>query len=352
MSKSSKRAAFLLNVNAKSVTKKLLTKLSALIPKEDLYLSKNLLDAERNIQAIMDKGYAYVFCGGGDGTVVSAINLLKAYAKEHPHARVLPIGILGLGTGNALARFLHAQNPEEDIKAILSGKPIKQKMVSMIESDSGQLTPFAGIGYDGELMNDFDSVKQVFFDSPFRKPMSSVFGFAVAGFLRTLPRQLGKNLPVVKLTSSEPSYRIEQINGVDTEVRIEKGEVLYNDVAPLICVGTIPWVGYGLTLFPFATKRPGYMHLRVSAVPLSVCLSNLYPSIWHGNFRHKKLFDFLVKDVVIESSQSLPYQIGGDAMGYKKHLHFKVPSEPVTMAVISSEKKKLIKEEPLLMPLF
>lgn len=352
MSKRSRRVAFLLNINAKSVTKEL-KKLQVLIPKEDLYLSRDLLEAESSISTIMDKGYAYIFCGGGDGTVVSTINLLNDYAKNHPHAHALPIGILGLGTGNALARFLHANKPQDDIEAILGGKPIKPIMVSMIESDSGQLTPFAGIGYDGELMNDFESVKDIFFNSPFRKLFSSVFGFTVAGVFKTLPRQLGKNLPIIKVKSNQPCYRIKQVKGVDEEILIEEGKLLYHDVAPLICVGTIPWVGYGLTLFPFATKRPGYMHLRISAVPLPVCLASLYPTIWNGSFRHEKLFDFLVKDVVIESSESLPYQLGGDAMGYKKQLYFKVSSEPVSMAMLSLEKKKgRIGREPLMMPLF
>lgn len=351
MGKGSRRAAFLFNINARSVTEELLKKLSPLIPKEDLYLSLNLLDAERNIAAIMEKGYAYIFCGGGDGTVVSAINLLNAYTKNHPHAWV-PIGVLGLGTGNALARFLHANKPEDDIQAIFQGKPIKQVMVSMIESDSGQLAPFAGIGYDGELMTDFESVKDVFFDSPFRKFFSSALGFSIAGIFKTLPRQIGRELPVIKIRSSQPCYRIESINGVDKETRIDEGRVLFHDVAPLICVGTIPWVGYGLTLFPFATKRPGYMHLRISAVPLWVSLANLYPSIWHGKFRHKKLFDYLVKDVFIESSQSLPYQLGGDAMGYKKNLYFKVSNEPVSMAMITLDKKVKMPSEPVLMPLF
>lgn len=352
MSKRSKRAAFLLNINAKSVTKELLKKLSSLIPKEDLYLCRNLLDAENHISSIMDKGYAYLFCGGGDGTVVSTINLLKTYQKNHVLAQTLPIGVLALGTGNAIARFLHAEAPADDIDFILSGKPIKPVMVSMIECDNGQLTPFAGIGYDGELMNDFESVKDIFFDSPFRKLFSSVFGFTVAGVLKTLPRQMGKNQPVIKVASSKPCYRIEQVNGVDQEVLIEEGQELYHGKAPLICVGTTPMVGYGLTLFPFATKRPGFMHLRVSAVPLSVCLSNFYPSIWHGSFRHPKLFDFLVKDVVIESSESLPYQLGGDAMGYKKHLHFKVSSEPTKMVMLMRDKKRTSLTDPLMMPLF
>jgi diacylglycerol kinase family enzyme len=347
-----RRAAFLLNANAKSVTKRLLRKLSALIPNEDLFLSHSLKEAETNISSIVRDGYAYLFCGGGDGTVVSAINFIRSYEELYPHTHLPKIGVLRLGTGNALARHLRAGSPAEDIKAVLSGKPLRPVAVSMIETLTGQQTPFAGIGYDGELMNDFESVKEVFFESPFRKFFSSIVGFTIAGFFKTLPRQVARELPTIKVNSSYPAYRIKEVSGVDEEMYIEQGQILYHGIAPLICVGTIPSVGYGITLFPFANRRPGYMHLRISAVPISVCLGNFYPSIWHGHFRHKKLFDFLVKDVTIESEESLPYQLGGDSMGYKKQLYFRISKSPVTMASLYVPDKKIsLPSQPLLTPL-
>lgn len=348
----SRRVAFFLNANAKSVTKTLLKDLKKLIPQEDLYFSADFPVAREKIAQILNKGYAYIFCGGGDGTVISAINLMHEYEKSHPKAKLPKIGVLGLGTGNALARFLQAHDPIEDIKAIVSGKPLRPIALSMIETYGGQMTPFAGVGYDGELINDFESVKEVFFDSPFRKVFSSVTGFTLAGLVKTLPRQIGRTLPTVRINSSHPAYRIINVNGVDEEVYIEQGELLYDDKAAIICVGTIPYVGYGITMFPFANKRPGYMHLRVSAVPISICLANLYPAIWHGHFRHKKLFDFLVKDVNIESEESLPYHIGGDAMGYRKQLYLKVADNPVLMASLYARDKKIsLSSEPLLTPL-
>jgi len=347
-----RRAAFLLNAHAKSVTKVILKRLQDIIPKDDLYVSHNLKEAHQSIDNIVNRGYAYLFCGGGDGTVVLAINYLNKYGKAHPLMPQPKLGVLRLGTGNAIARYLGALAPEHDIKAILAGKPIKPVALSMIETSSGQQTPFAGIGYDGELMNDFESVKEVFFESPFRRFFSSVLGYAVAGIFKTIPRQFNRKLPNIRVNSSHPAYRIKEVNGSDEEVFIETGQLLYDGVAPIICVGTIPFVGYGMTLFPFANRRPGYMHLRVSAVPLSVCLSNLYPSIWHGHFRHKKLFDFLVKDVTIESEESLPYQLGGDVMGYKKQLYFKISSAPVAMVALDRKAAPTtFPSQPLMTPL-
>lgn len=333
------RVAFLLNANAKSVTKKQKSRLAELIPKDDLYISKSLDEAQERIAEIMSHGYSYLFSGGGDGTAVSTINLLSQYARIMPEHLIPRMGVLRLGTGNALARLLGAGSPEDDIRGILSGKTLKPLLLSMVETDEGLLTPFAGIGYDGELINDFEKVKQVFFRSPFRKFFSSILGFSIAGIFKTLPRQAGKVAPTVLIKSSQPAYRIMRVDDKDEEVYLKEGTPLFNDIAPLICVGTIPSLGYGLRMFPFALKRPGYMHLRVSVVPIPVALAHLYPAIWQGNFRHPKLYDFLVKDVSIESSEGLPYQFAGDAMGYKKRLYFKVSTHPIAMASLRSVPK-------------
>lgn len=346
------RAAFLLNANAKSVTPQKREHLSKLIPQEDLYFSRSLEEAEKMITEILSKGYPYIFSGGGDGTAIGTINLLSKIAQSMPEHCVPKIGILRLGTGNALARMLGARSPEEDIKSILHGKNLRPLMVNMVETVDGMLAPFAGIGYDGELMNDFLAVKKVFASSPFKNFFSNIVGFTIAGIFKTLPRQLGRTLPIVQIKSSMPAYQIVHKNGKDEEIFLEKGTELYNGRSPLICVGTIPLLGYGIKMFPFANKRPGYMHLRISAVPLSLCLANIYPAIWHGSFRHPKLYDFLVKDVSIESSQDLPYQFAGDAMGYKKQLRFKISDKPVGMASLYKVPKKLgIPGEPLFMPL-
>ncbi|OPZ23362.1 MAG: putative lipid kinase [bacterium ADurb.BinA186] len=345
------RVAFLLNANAKQVTAKK-RMLAELIPSRDLYFSSSLSEAEAMINKIMAEGYSYIFSGGGDGTAVSTINLLSRYAKKMPEHQVPRIGVLSLGTGNALARVLGARKPEEDIKAILNGRQLKPLSVSMVETADGLLTPFAGIGYDGELMNDFESVKKLFSLSPFKKFFTSFLGFTIAGVLKTLPRQAGRQLPLVRVKSSLPAYRIMRVKGRDEEIYLGEGFDLYQGVAPLICVGTITQLGYGIKMFPFANKRPGYMHLRISAVPLATCLSHLYPSIWQGTFRHPELYDFLVKDVTIESNEGLPYQFAGDAMGYKKQLFFKISHAPVGMASLYKVPKKIgMPTEPLMMPL-
>lgn len=348
----SHRAAFLFNKNAKSVTAFLKTNDAKIIPKKDLYLSSDLQEARQNIKKIIDNGYAYVFCGGGDGTAVFVINELNKLSKKIPENQIPQIGVLKLGTGNALANVLNAHAPKEDITHIINGKKLKPLLVSMVETKEGKLAPFAGIGYDGEIMNDFESIKKIFFNSPLRKVFSSVLGFGIAGAFKTLPRHLKKTKNTIVLKSNFEAYRIVKTKRADEEIFIPAGKVLYEGDSPFICVGSIPYIGYGFKLFPFASKRPGYIHLRVFNVPLLVGISNIYPALWHGYFRHAKLYDFLVRDVEITSQMPLPYQFAGDAMGYKKSLYFKTSENPCCLTSVNWEERKYnLPSKPLMMPI-
>lgn len=63
-------------------------------------------------------GYRYVFVCGGDGTVVEAIAALA----DNPAAP--PVGVLGGGTGNLLARALKIPlNPAKAVATLLRGRP-------------------------------------------------------------------------------------------------------------------------------------------------------------------------------------------------------------------------------------
>lgn len=348
-----RRVAFLFNSNARSVTPLIKNKLERLIPPQDLYFSHDKHESVAIINGIIDKGYTYLFCGGGDGTVAQTINVAYQRSLFGKNKETLKIGVLRLGTGNALARFLKAKDYEQDIRHILSGKTFFPVSVNMVETEEHALTPFAGIGYDGEIVNDFQSIKDMFVHTPFRKVFTSFFGFTLAGVFKTLPRQFLKEDARVIIKTTSEAYRMIREQGRDEEVYVSGPTVIYDGPAPLICIGTIPMVGYDFKMFPFALRRPGYMQLRICAVPLAVCLSHFYPSIWQGTFRHPKLLDYLVKDITIESDKSLPYQSAGDAMGHKKSLAFNISQNPVEMVALDDKVKPSINiSKPLLMPLF
>jgi hypothetical protein len=75
-------------------------------------------------------------------------------------------------------------------------------------------------------------------------------------------------------------------------------------------------------MFPHLRAPKPKLQLRICSAGLWPILTNLYPSIWNGSYRGPYLFDFLVEDVQIESESRLPYQVAGDARGYRKEIAF------------------------------
>ncbi len=325
------RSAFILNANAKSVTDRVVAQLVKLIPSGDLFYSKSMQDSENYYQTILDRGYGFVFSGGGDGTAVNAINTLNKISKRHRDIQLPRIGILKLGTGNAMAQVVSAQKPFWDVSHIVQGGTIEQKPLQLVECDDGTLTPFAGVGYDGEILNDYVHVKE-------KQGLTSILAYLWAGISRTMPRHIINKAPIIRIHSYGTAYQMVSIEGEDREIEIPPNTLLYEGPADIASVGSIPWYGFGFTMFPFANHKEGFLNLRISTMNLATVFTHLYPGIWKGTYRHPKLNDFLVQDIVIESQEPLPYQIGGDASGHRKKLRFKTARQRVQIAELSKER--------------
>ncbi len=332
----SHRAAFLLNRNARAVNDRLVEKLAAMVPAGDLFFSRTLEDASVFARTIARRGYGQVFLGGGDGTLVTTMNLLR----KHAQAEGLPmptIGVLKLGTGNAMANTLGAKDPLVDINHVLHKGESRSEAVSFVETADGMLTPFAGMGYDGAVLNDYVWLKQ----RAHHHPVASAFAETVGGYLgamlvKTVPAELAKKKTTLRITSKHDAFFMRPTKKGDVEERIPAGTVLFEGPSSTASVGAIPYFGFGFTMFPFAMTKPGYVQLRLIGAPIPSILANLYPSVWKGTWRHERLLDFMVKDVDIESDQPLPYQVGGDAAGSRTNLSFKVSDQPVMMASLGT----------------
>ncbi|MCP4500594.1 MAG: hypothetical protein GY822_11595 [Deltaproteobacteria bacterium] len=325
-----KRSAFLLNQNARRVNDKMVKQLLEVVPHGDLFLSKTLDDAAHFVDVIVARGYGTVYTGGGDGTVVSTLNLLEKAVEKH--GKKMPaIGVLKLGTGNAMANTLSAGNPIVDAHHIAAGGECITQRRKWVVCDDGTRAPMAGVGYDGEVLNDYNWLK-----SKAKNPLSkwaaeSVLGYLGAMMGRSIPRHLKQPEPNVRITSTKDAFRIVQGEHGDEEVLIKKGTVLYEGIGPAVCVGTIPYFGFGFHMFPHAKRREEMMQLRIVACGIPTVLTNLYPRIWHGTYRHPKIHDFLVDDIKIEGDRDLPYEIAGDAAGWRKTLQFSVSEEDFPM---------------------
>lgn len=331
------RAAFLLNANARAVTPRLVERLAEVVPQGDLFFSRSFEDAEALLRTILRRGYGRLFVGGGDGTLVGALNLLEGLTAELGLPRPA-IGVLKLGTGNAVSYLMGAGRPLDDAAHIVAADTAHEVRVDMVVCDDGTKTPFAGVGYDGEVLNDYLALKHAAKSPLAKAAVESVWGYLGAMLFRSVPRKLRERAPSVRLTSTQDAYRVVRGPSGDEEVLVPAGTVLYEGPAPTVSVGSIPYYGYAFTMFPFARRKSGYFQVRAVAVPIPTILANLFPSVWRGRFRHPMLHDFLVKDVTIEGTRPLPFQVGGDAKGYAERLTFRVGDEPVRMVALGERR--------------
>ncbi len=333
------KVAVLLNANARKVDARVVKALSHAVPEEDLFLSRSELDARRIVQSVLERGYRLVFTGGGDGTFVGFIN--EFLRQTEPRGRFpgqpLPrFGVLKLGTGNALATFVHASSTRgdgllNDVVRARAGDVLGSRSMDLVMVD-GQRTPFAGLGVDGKLLNDYIWVKENLGKGFFKRVMTGSGGYFSAVAFKTVPHYLTHSTYVeceVLNGQAGEAYRLGQ-DGRAMGEPVAPGELMYRGRLMMAGAATMPFYGYGLRMFPFAGQRRGMMHVRLGRVHAANVLANL-PRMWEGRWFPEGLHDFHAKEVTIRFARPMPFQVGGDAAGYRDEVKLSVAPESVEM---------------------
>lgn len=311
-----------LNGNARRVNPEVVARIEELIPPDDIFFCNEPADAERHGQVILDRGYPTVFTGGGDGTVVG---LLNALYRRGGREAIPVLGVLALGTGNALSRLVSSGNALKDLRSYTTNPFNDLWTLSMVEWD-GLLFPFGGLGVDAEILSDYIGMKESLGQGVLKPVFQNVGGYFLSFFGATAPRRVK-----AVLTGREPTVRIVNLGERAYRVRPDgelgrsylPGEVLYDGPANICIAGTVPMIGYGMRLLPFADRYPQFMDLRVSRVPYSRGLVHL-SSVWKGEFRDPDLFDFYANRVSLELSEPVAFQVAGDLAGRRDRLELGV----------------------------
>jgi diacylglycerol kinase family enzyme len=325
------RAAVLLNANAKQVNARVREALARVVPEEDLYYSRSHEDANLIADAVVARGYRTVFTGGGDGTFVSWVNRIL----DHAERRMAPaprFGILALGTGNAVAEVVGARRYAHvhALRTFSAGRT-GARAIELLTCD-GRRTPFAGIGVDAAVVNDYQWLKDRLGGTALRPLSTGLPGYLVAGALRSAPRvMLQRRPPYCEVVNiGAPAHRLDGA-GRPVGPPIRHGELLYAGPCLLAATGTVPFYGFGLKAFPFAAARPGSMQLRLLAdIAVPTVLWNL-PRIWTGSFAHPALLDFHAERVTVSFERPVPLQIGGDAEGWREQVVFGMCGQAVEL---------------------
>ena len=347
------RVAVLLNANAKAVSEGLRRELENFVPAEDLFYSRTFAEARTIAGTVIDRGYRTVLTGGGDGTFVGYVNCLfeeaaaagaqagssrgaaLQLAPQAAHSVRMPrFGVLKLGTGNALACYTGATAGRigvvEDILRTRSGECSVSRPLHLL-SHEGKRAPFAGVGVDAAVLNDYVGLKRRLKGGKLAFAGASGFGYFCSVVGKTIPTALAQrelaNVEIVNLGSSA-----QQIgpDGKALGRAIEHGEILYKGPCRLAAAGTVPCYGYGFKIFPHALRVPGTFQLRVTAMSVAKILGNLR-TIWKGGTPRTGILDFQCEKVRIRFDREMPVQVGGDAEGYRRELVLEMAERPLEL---------------------
>jgi diacylglycerol kinase family enzyme len=330
------KVAVLLNANARQVSDKVVRSLTYVLPEDDLFLSRDDADLRPLVRKLLDRRYDTVFLGGGDGTFTAFINELWKQLDDRNELfpqRPPRIGMLKLGTGNALASLLKASPLRgdgilDDVLRARAGEVPGFRRVDVLLAN-GSRAVMAGMGLDGQVLNDFVAVKRAFSGGPLAKVMSGAGGYFTSVTFRSLPALITQPAFTQARVVNGPSAAFRIGPNGETVEELAPGAVLFEGKINFVGAGTAPFVGYEFKLFPYAGRRRGMMQLRLAACTGPEVLWNL-PSLWKGD-PTDIVRDFHTAGATIELERPMPLQIGGDGAGYHSKLELGMAAESVEL---------------------
>lgn len=327
------RYAVLLNARAKGWTGTVHQAVLRYVSHQDLFLTDNFHQAKRTVDKLLQADYDAIFTGGGDGTIVYLVNEIERRIRsgQLTRASAPPVGVLRLGTGNALATYLGSDDIIRDLSALRAGAQLTVHDVNMIEHDD-ELFPFAGLGWDADILNDYELVKELARDTSLENYITGLGGYAAAIATRTIPRIVTQRPLHVRVTNlGERALRVDYDGNILAEYG--PGDVLYDAQARICAAASVPFWGFQVRMFPHADTYPDLFQIRCYSGGVPEVLLNLR-DFWRGKMRDAVMHDMLVSHVRVEvDGDPVPYQVSGDAAGVEREIEWKITPRPAQLAV-------------------
>jgi diacylglycerol kinase family enzyme len=316
--RNNQKIAIIINGNARSVNESVLRQLSSVIQEEDLYISRSLDQGKFIARHIINKKYDVVFCGGGDGTFTRCVTDIMQLRPKRPPV----FGVLRLGTGNALAQTLGSS--PVCIKGLAADLHLARAACQPFDLPllrvEGALTPFAGVGLDALILEDYNRVKSCLEHTPVPSLGKGPLGYALAVATRSLWRFVLEAKPTVLIRNEgAPTQRMD-LQGHAFGPIIGRGGILYQGPVAIAAASTVPYYGLGLKLFPQAMLRRDRFQLRVGYTEASKLVAHL-PALFRGQFADDRIFDYFCTAVSIHLCQPFPLQLGGDEVGRRSEVN-------------------------------
>ncbi|MDX2092872.1 MAG: diacylglycerol kinase family protein [Kofleriaceae bacterium] len=324
------RAVAIVNGRARRVRGRVRAKLEKALPRR-VRFTESLGEARATIRAELAHGLDLVVLGGGDGTIVMGLTLIaeacRGLGRPEP-----AIGVLRLGSGNAIADTVGASDDApRDLAALAGGKGTWRK-VPMLEV-LGVRAPFVGMGVDAQLLEDHEAMGRAIDRVPgVRRMMGGASRYALSVALRSVPRFATEQRAKVTVTNLGSGAIAMGKRGA-TGTTIQAGQVLWSGACTLVAGATIPYFGFGLKMFAFAGSHPGKFHLRCGDAGLFEILRST-PAAFRGEYFSDHVTDFLCDRVGIELDRDTAVEAGGELLGRRRTLELALAA-PVTLVALS-----------------
>ncbi len=328
-----RRVAVVLNANARGVDKETIRWVETVVPRADLFVSRRIEDAPVIAERILALVFDAILWGGGDGTFALGGAQIEIAARRAGRAHLPEMGVLRLGTGNALADAVGASTAtpiglSDDLRRARSAPSARSLPLLDVE---GRPSLFCGFGLDAMILDDFGATVEMLKRSGLAdKVKSAALRYGLSVTTRTLGRFFTEERPeVVAINRGAPAIKVD-VDGNPVGAPIETGRVLWRGVATLASAATIPFYGLGMRIFPHSDRMAGRFQLRLSDAGTAEMLLNL-PKIWKGRFSSPRVHDFLVDDVEIVLSRPAPMQANGDLVGTRERVRLAFWDRPISV---------------------
>ncbi len=312
----------LVNANAKRGGRRIAVQIARALPGAHVRLTKTIREVEGWLGTLQEP--RCILSAGGDGSAITLLNALdRVVPKDRPFP---PIGVLPLGTGNAWAHALGARRLDDCVRALArTSDPLPTKRYGLLECN-GVITFFAGSGWDAQVLDDYRKQVEA---SPSNRLAKSVWGYISAMALRTVPKTMVYGRPHVIIENlGDEVYTIAPDRTVRRLEGVGRGTILYEGMASVTGAATCPEFGYGFRAFPFAERLLGFMNVRVYDQGALTAVVNI-PKLWRGAHPLEGMTDWFTTEVRMTFSRPMPLQIGGEAIGERRTVDYKISPRTV-----------------------
>ena len=321
--------AVLVNVRARHGSEEIGDRIRRILPKARVGVTHSLEEAQGCVtRHLVPDMPDILISGGGDGTAVTLLNELR-----RERLAVNTFGLLPLGTGNGWARATGVASQGAALRglgALRDNEAPPTRTFSLVETE-GRVTPFAGTGWDAEILSDYKKMLDEMPES-LRTATGGTAGYIRSIFSRTIPRHLGgKERPVVRLVNlGAQAMRVDDQGRAVPIPNGGPGAVLYEGPISVGGAATTEELGLGFKAFRFAHLVPGRMAVRIYAAS-TLSATVRMPWLWRGVHPLPDDHNWMLTRCRMEFDRPVPFEIGGDLAGDRTSVEMGVAEDAVPL---------------------